>query len=141
MRGDLAATLGIIAVVVAVASLFLCAPVASLIALGAIVLSILAIRGGAKGWGIAGIIVASLVFLASVGMMFEASQKLSQAGKELEQIGRGLSEKCFVCKGTGWVDCPFCVNGRSPTTGGICPFCNGQGEHICTFCNGTGKPR
>jgi len=140
MMRDTATTLGIIAVVVAVGSIFLCTPLNSLLALGAIVLSIFAIRGGGKGWGIAGIVVAGLVFLISVYAMFEALQELDQAG--LKQIGRELSKiKCFACGGSGWFDCSFCVNGRNPATGRICPFCNGQGKTICTFCNGTGKPR
>ena len=131
-----ATTLGIIAIVVAVGSLFLCAPIAPLVALAAIVLSILAIRGGAKGLGIAGIIVAALTIVISAALMHQASQKLEQVGKELQQ----LSEKCFACNGKGWVDCPLCVNGRLPN-GVACLGCNARGTVVCTICNGTGKPR
>ena len=131
-----ATTIGIIAIVVAVGSLFLCAPIAPLVALAAIVLSILAIRGGAKGFGIAGIIVAALTIVISAALMHQASQKLEQVGKELQQ----LSEKCFACDGKGWVDCPLCVNGRLPN-GVACLGCNARGTTVCTICNGTGKAR
>jgi len=123
---DTATTLGIIAAAVAVASLFFCTAIAPFIALGAIVLSILAIRGGAKGWGIAGLVVAGLVIIISAALMHQVSRKFSGG--------------CFVCGGKGWVDCAFCVDGRLPS-GNICPFCNGEGKTICTFCNGTGKAR
>ena len=141
MRSETAVTLGIIAVVVAVASLFFCVPFGMLMALGAVVLSILALRGGAWGWGIAGLVIAGLVFLIGAGIMSSTSAKLEKAGRELEKIGRELSEKCFVCNGTGVVDCIYCVNGRDPTTGWSCTFCNGYGRHTCTFCNGTGRSR
>ena len=53
--------------------------------------------------------------------------------------------QCFVCNGTGTVDCPICVNGmaNNPVSGMSepCTFCNGVGSTTCTFCNGTGKAR
>jgi len=131
-----ATTWGIVSIVVAIGSLFLCVPLAPLAAIAAAVFAILAIRGGAKGLGIAGLIVAVLTLIGSAVLMHQASQKLEQVGKELQQLG----EKCFACDGKGWVDCPLCVNGRLPN-GAICLGCNGRGTSVCTICNGTGKAR
>jgi hypothetical protein len=133
---DTATTLGIVAIVVAVGSLFLCLPIAPITAIAAAVLAVLAIRGGAKGLGIASLIIAALTLFISAAMMHQASVKLQQVGKELQQ----LSEKCWACGGKGVVDCPLCVNGRLPN-GAICLACNGRGTTVCTICNGTGKAR
>ena len=94
---DTATTLGIVAIAVAIGSLFICIPFAPLFALAAIVLSILAARGGAKALGIVGLVVAVLTLWGSTVMMHQASQKLQQIGKELQQLG----EKCFACDGKG----------------------------------------
>jgi hypothetical protein len=133
---DTATTLGIVAIVVAVGSLFLCLPIAPLVAIAAAVLAVLAIRGGAKGLGITSLVIAALTLFISAAMMHQASVKLQQVGRELQQ----LSEKCWACDGKGVVDCPLCVNGRLPN-GAICPACNGRGTTVCTICNGTGKAR
>ena len=133
---DTTTTLGIIAIVVAIGSLFICAPVAPLVAIAAIVLSILAVRSGAKALGIVGLVVSVLTLFGSAVLMHQASQKLQQVGKELQQ----LSEKCFACDGKGLTDCPLCVNGRLPS-GAFCLGCNGRGTIVCTICNGTGKAR
>jgi len=65
------------------------------------------------------------------------------------------SRPCWNCKGTGWDDCPICVNGRddcSYCSNGwardyrsgaqiICEHCRGLGYSSCTFCNGAGGTR
>ena len=70
MRQDLGTTLGIISVVLAVGSCFMCLPIAPLMAIGAIVASIFAIREGAVNWGVTGIILAVLALLACMFLSF-----------------------------------------------------------------------
>jgi uncharacterized membrane protein len=80
-----ATTMGIIAVVLAIGSLFLCAPLAPLVAIAAIVFSIIAIRGGAKGWGIAALIIAGFTMIYSVVAMYQAQQHIERGLKQMQQ--------------------------------------------------------
>jgi uncharacterized membrane protein len=91
-----ATTMGIIAIVLAIGSLFLCTPLAPLVAIAAIVFSIIAIRGGAKGWGIAALIIAGFTMIYSVVVMYQAQQQMERGLRQMErglrQMERGLEQ-------------------------------------------------
>jgi len=133
MNQNTAVTLGIVAVALAVGSLFVCAPAAPFIAIPAAVLAILAWRGGAKWWGIAGLTISVLV------VIFSAAFTTYTVNKTVQEIDKVL-ETCWACSGKGWEDCVSCVNGRL-TNGYPCPYCGGRGAVTCTICNGTGKSK
>jgi hypothetical protein len=140
MTQGTAQILGIVALGCAVVSWLVCNALAPIFAIAAIVLAVLAIRGGAKKLGIASILVAALSLIVATVMLTVSSVKLWEAGKELERIGAEMKEKCWVCHGKGYVDCALCVRGYL-SNGSVCPFCNGRGVTVCTYCNGTGKPQ
>jgi hypothetical protein len=145
---ETAQILGIVSLGAAVVSVFMCAAIAPIFAVAAIVLAVLAIRGGAKRMGVVSIVIAAFVLVWSAVMLTKASvsferaaRDLEQAGRYLEQAGRELEQmagKCWVCKGRGYTDCALCVNGYL-SSGDVCPACNGRGTTVCSFCNGTGK--
>jgi hypothetical protein len=108
-----------------------------------VILSILAIRMGLKGFGIVGLIVATLI----LGVV---SVKLGKEGQiSLKPRKFGPNGVCLVCNGTGEVDCSHCENGNPlypkwlcPKCKGkviyTCPECHGLGHFICDACNGNG---
>ena len=131
MRQDIAVTLGVVAVVLAVGSLFVCVPAAPFIAISAAVLAVLAWRSGAKWWGIAALTISVLVVIsATVYTSYIVNKTVQEIDKALET--------CWACSGKGWEDCIFCVSGRL-TNGYLCTYCGGKGVVTCTICNGTGK--
>jgi len=141
MKQETAQILSIVALGCAVVSWFTCVPLLSIFAVAAIVLAVLAIRGGAsKKMNIVTIVLASIALLYAAVVETRASIELERAAKELERIGTKLKEECWACDGKGYVDCVFCVRGYL-SNGSVCPFCNGRGVTICTICNGTGKPQ
>ena len=140
MKQETAQILGIVALGCAVVSWLVCNALVPIFAIAAIVLAVLAIRGGAKKLGIASILVAALPLIVATVMLTVSSMKLWEVGEELERIGAEMEEKCWVCNGKGYVDCVFCVRGYL-SDGSVCPFCNGRGVTVCPYCNGTGKPQ
>ena len=64
-------------------------------------------------------------------------EKMEDLEEELEAL-----KDCPFCKGKGWNDCIYCVDGQIKNflTGEMepCPFCDGKGWTTCTGCNGTG---
>ena len=48
-----------------------------------------------------------------------------------------MTEKCYICKGTGLDICPRC-NGNKVFNGQTCPECNGRGIVKCYACGGRG---
>jgi hypothetical protein len=140
MKQETAQILGIVALGCAVVSWLVCNAAVPIFAIAAIVLAVLAIRGGAKKLGIASIIVAAIPLVCATVILTVSSMKLYEAAGELERIATEMKEECWACDGKGYVDCVFCVRGYL-SYGNVCPFCNGRGVTICTICNGTGKPQ
>jgi hypothetical protein len=141
MKQETAQILGIVALGCAVVSWFICMPLLPIFAIAAIVLAVMAMRGGAsRKLNIATIVLASIALLISTVAEVTFSLKAERFAHELERIGRKLIEECWACGGKGYVDCVFCVRGYL-SDGSLCPFCNGRGVTICTICNGTGKPQ
>mmetsp|Transcript_16758 Transcript_16758/g.42921 ORF Transcript_16758/g.42921 Transcript_16758/m.42921 type:complete len:85 (+) Transcript_16758:107-361(+) len=63
---------------------------------------------------------------------------------------RENDQACFVCAGTGSIDCRYCEGngvvrvdlGNGTVEESTCIYCDGRGSITCTNCNGSGlQPR
>jgi|GEM_PF-3782743 len=45
---------------------------------------------------------------------------------------------CYICQGTGELECHKCQQGCSHHDGENCPECEGDGLNVCHRCNGNG---
>lgn len=60
----------------------------------------------------------------------------------IKQARKGTSmatKNCYICKGSGSVDCQSCRGRGQDKNGDDCISCDGKGTVDCYYCDGTGQ--